>query len=138
MTAIYVAGIGCRRGCDPASLQALLASVLEDAQLLPTCLSALATLETKKDEIGITLLAQHLTLPIHYFSAAQLAAYHERLQRPSQKVLIATGSAGIAEATAFALAESMCGGQAQLIIPKRSNAVASIALARVYTQEIRL
>ncbi len=138
MTAIYIAGMGCRRGCDHATLQSLLALVLEEAQLSLTCLSALATLETKKDEAGITWLAQYLALPVHYFSAAQLAAYHERLQQPSQKVWDATGSAGIAEAAALALAESMSGGQARLIIPKRSNALATIAIARVDTQDSRL
>lgn len=137
MTAIYVAGMGCRRGCDHANLQSLLASVLEEAQLSVMCLSALATLETKKDEAGMTLLAQYLTLPIYYFSAEQLATYHERLQQPSQKVWEATGSAGIAEASALALAESMSGGQARLIIPKRSNAVATIAIAGVDAQDSR-
>jgi cobalt-precorrin 5A hydrolase len=138
MSVLYVAGFGCRRGCSEASLRTLLDSALREHGLCAEQIDGLATIDTKRAESGLSALAQTLGLALTLLPAAQLAMFAPRLTHRSQKVLENTGIAGVAEAAALALAETLAqseqqGGQrAELIIEKRKNADATFALAKVF------
>lgn len=126
-----IAGIGCRRDCSLADLLALLEQVAAEAGITLNDLGALASSTHKRDEPGLLHLAAHLNLPLAFLPSEQLAGYHARLSRPSALALRITGSAGVAEASALAHAETLSEAQATLLCEKRSNAYASIALATV-------
>ncbi|ASL28802.1 cobalamin biosynthesis protein [Azotobacter chroococcum] len=126
---MHIAGLGCRRGCPLESLLALLHAALDEAGLRPGDLAGLASSVHKRDEPGLLRLADHLRLPLAFLSAERLSAYHDRLTRKSPLALSITGSSGVAEASAMAQAEILGAGPARLLLPKRTNTVASLALA---------
>lgn len=130
----YVAGLGCRQGCETAELAALLDRVLDEAGVPRSALVGLASLQRKCVEPALTGLARQRALPLEGFDETVLARYTERLHSPSARVLDATGCAGIAEAAALALADRWGEGPAELRVGKRSNGHASVALARVEGQ----
>lgn len=126
---IYVAGLGCRRGCSREQLLHLLEQALALQGLQPGDLIGLASSEHKRDEPGLRQLAEQLHLPLVWLSASQLDAYQSRLSQPSALSLQMTGSAGVAEACALAQAESLSGARAELLCAKIRSASATCALA---------
>lgn len=130
---LYVAGLGCRRGCAVSQLLELLLQSLHEHGLQPGDLAALASSTHKHDEAGLRQLAEQLQLPLLWLSAEQLAGYHNSLSQHSPLSLQITGSAGVAEASALAQAEALSGARAELLCAKRSNANATCAIAMVRT-----
>lgn len=131
---ILVAGLGCNRGCPLETLLILLDQTLASHGLQRADLQALASIELKRDETGLRQLAVALGVPIHFYSAAVLRDYEDRLSRKSAVVFRETGCHGVAEAAALAHAERMVqhGFKAELLIPKQKNADATLAVARIY------
>lgn len=127
-----VAGLGCRRDCPLGELLALLDSALKEQGSSTAELTALASSAHKADEPGLQQLAAQLNLPIGFLPAEVLAGYHGRLSETSAKALQVTGTPGVAEASALALAERLCGQPAHLWITKRKSAAATVAIARVH------
>ncbi|MDN6871592.1 cobalamin biosynthesis protein [Pseudomonas citronellolis] len=126
---ILVAGLGCRRGCGADELLALLRACLREAGLEEAALNALASSEAKALEGGLRDLSRQLRLPLELLDAQRLAPYEERLTSTSERARQVTGSAGVAEAAALALAEALAEGPARLVVPKRRSANATCALA---------
>ncbi|KAB0546829.1 cobalamin biosynthesis protein [Pseudomonas argentinensis] len=127
-----VAGLGCRRDCPLGELLALLDSALKEHGSSTAELTALASSAHKADEPGLQQLAAHLNLPIRFLPAEVMAGYHGRLSETSTKALQVAGTPGVAEASALALAERLCGQPAHLWITKRKSAAATVAVARVH------
>lgn len=126
---VYVAGLGCRRGCSSAQLFELLQQTLTPHGLQPSDLDALASSSHKQDEPGLRQLAEQLCLPIAWLPASQLSLYHERLRQTSALSLQITGSAGVAEASALAQVELLSGQRGELLGEKRRSANATCAIA---------
>lgn len=129
---LWVAGMGCARGCPQTVLAELLEQTLARHGLQLQQLSALASIDVKQDEVGLLELAEQLALPLHCYSAQQLNQYSGRLTQHSAIVLREVGCPGVAEAAALAAAEQLSTGYAELIIPKHKNALATVAVARAY------
>ena len=131
--ALLVAGLGCRKGCSRVELEALLHRALRDHGLTIAALSGLASSEIKANEPGLHELAAHLALPLALLSAAQLAPYDASLSEASPLSKTLTGSAGLAEASALAQAESLSHDKARLLCSKlrSANATCAIAVARL-------
>jgi len=131
---LLVAGLGCNRGCPLERLLALLDQTLINHGLQRSELQGLASIELKQDEVGLHQLAERLQLPIHFYSAAVLAEYSDRLSGKSEIVFRETGCYGVAEAAALAHAERLIDHRyrAELIVPKQKNADATLAIARAY------
>ncbi|MNG25746.1 hypothetical protein D3C84_1106460 [compost metagenome] len=60
----------------------------------------------------------------------RLQDYEARLSAPSEAARRATGCAGVAEASALAVAEALGGQASELLIAKQRSMNASFALAR--------
>ena len=131
---LLVAGVGCNRGCALEALLALLDQTLARHGLQRGDLRALASIELKRDELGLRQLAETLDRPIHFYSATVLREYDDRLSRKSAIVFRETGCHGVAEAAALACAERLVRHdfRAELIIPKQKNTDATLAVARIY------
>ncbi|KIH83341.1 cobalamin biosynthesis protein [Pseudomonas batumici] len=127
--ATLAVGFGCRRGCDAATLQALLEQSLRVQRIDLGAIKGLASIEGKKDEPGLLELAQRLNLPLVFFSAAELAAYETRLSHRSRLAFEQTGCHGVAESAALALAEQLGQGRATLLISRQKHPQATFALA---------
>jgi len=132
---LYVAGLGCERGCPSEVLAELMQQTLDAHGLNIDCLHGLASIGLKSDEVGMLELAQQLALPVHFFSAEHLGRYEDRLTQRSEIVFRETGCYGVAEAAALAQAEALSGGPAELVIAKHKNARATFALARGYREK---
>lgn len=131
---LLAAGLGCNRGCPLESLLVLLDQTLAEHGLRRDDLRALASIELKRDEPGLHQLAETLNLPIYFYPAVVLREYDDRLSRKSEIVFRETGCHGVAEAAALACAERLVDHdfRAELIIPKRKNTDATLAVARIY------
>lgn len=125
----YFIGIGCRRGCSETSLRELLDRTLHENAIAIETLAGIATIDSKRDEAGLLSLATNLKLPLHFFSAVELNRFSERVDASALIVLLETGAANIAEASALALAEKETGQAAELIVRKCKNADSTLALA---------
>ena len=121
----FVLGVGCARNCPPDELAALVADMLEAADIAPGALAAIATLDLKADEPAVLALARDLEVPLRLFDAAALEALTPRLETPSEVVFAEVGCHGVSEAAALASA----GAAAVLGMPKRKSANATCALA---------
>lgn len=126
---ILVVGLGCQRGCEVHSLLALLESALAEAGVERARLTALASIDHKRDEPGLLALAHWLKLPLQCFSAEQLAGYEPRLSHRSALAFAHTGCYGVAESAALALAEQLSNSPARLLITRQKSAQATFALA---------
>ncbi|MFZ3182632.1 MAG: cobalamin biosynthesis protein [Pseudomonas sp.] len=133
---LYIAGLGCRRGCSMQQLLELLLQALDQHHLNISDLSALASSSHKQGESGLQQLAMHLQLPLLFASAEQLSAYAERLTQHSPLSLRITGSAGVAQASALALAERLSTRRAELIGERLNSANATCAIAAAANLEI--
>lgn len=133
---VYVAGIGCDRGCPAALIRELAEQTLVKYQLSLSQLDAIASVTLKSTESGLLSVAESLQLPIVFFSATTLNQYTDRLTQHSDIVFRETGCYGVAEAAALAHAETLANGQADLIIPKHKNARATFAVARAYLESV--
>lgn len=124
-----VVGLGCQRGCEVHTLLGLLESALAEGGIERHRITALASIDRKSDEPGLLALAAALKLPLHCFTASQLAVYADRLSHKSVVAFAHTGCYGIAESAALAVAEHLAGRPARLLITRKKTAQATFALA---------
>ncbi|MFC0268520.1 cobalamin biosynthesis protein [Kushneria aurantia] len=121
-------GVGCRRHCPPEVLATLVSAALEGAGLSVDDVSLLASLVDKADTPAIVALAERHGWPLQTLPAAQLALYEHRLSHKSEAARRVHGTPGVAEAAALASLEQQ-GGSARLLLPRRHNRWATVAIA---------
>ncbi|WP_223824914.1 cobalamin biosynthesis protein [Pseudomonas profundi] len=126
---VYVAGLGCRKGCSAPELLELLQAALAQSGLAMSELVCLATSEHKQTEAGLLILTDQIGLTLATLSVAELDGYDARLEQRSALSLSITGSAGVAEASALAQAERLGGRPARLLCSKIRSANATCAIA---------
>jgi len=128
---VYVAGMGCDKGC-PEEL--LLDLYNEAIAQLPDGInvSALASIDIKQNEAGLIALTKNLVIPFECYSASKLREVEEQLTVKSEIVFKEVGCYGVAEAAALINATELTGNSAELILPKLKNKRATIAFARSY------
>ena len=124
-----VVGLGCQRGCPVSTLRALLDQALQAHQIGLQQITALASIDLKRDEPGLIELAAQLELPLTYFSSEELAGYQPQLSHRSEIAFERTGCYGVAESAALALAEQLAQAPAKLLISRQKYAQATLALA---------
>lgn len=98
---ILVAGVGCERGASATEVIDLITNTLNEHQLAPQSLAALASIDLKADEAALNAAARHFNVPLRLFTAAQLAAEAEHLPNPSKIVEAEVGTPGVSEAAAL-------------------------------------
>ncbi|MEU6536254.1 precorrin-3B C(17)-methyltransferase [Streptomyces sp. NPDC047000] len=108
-----VVGVGASRGAPVEEVLELVSAALRDAGLSVRSVAALATVDAKSDEPGITGAAERLGVPLVTYSAGRLAEID--VPNPSGAPLAAVGTPSVAEAAALA-------GGGELLVPKRKSA----------------
>jgi len=124
-----VVGLGCQRGCPASTLRALLDQALQAHQIELRSITALASIDLKRDEPGLIELAAQLGLKVMYFTSDELAGYQPQLSHRSDIAFERTGCYGVAESAALALAEQLAQAPAKLLISRQKYAQATLALA---------
>ena len=71
---VVTVGVGCRRGTDSEVLRNAVFEALKEAHVSPLAVSALASIDVKKDEPAIRTLARRHALELRFYSAEELAA----------------------------------------------------------------
>ena len=115
-----VLGVGTSSGAPAARVQALVDEVLAEAGLAPASLATVATIDRRRDHPAVVALG----LPVATFTAEQLSPVV--VPSPSAVVASAVGTPSVAEAAAL-----LAGGPGgELVVHKRSNEVATVAVVR--------
>ncbi|MEM6619426.1 MAG: precorrin-3B C(17)-methyltransferase [Pseudomonadota bacterium] len=125
----HVLGLGCARGADPDAMAQMIDSVLQQANVAPEALAAVATVALKADEPAILAAAGHLGVPLRLFTPEELDALTARVANPSEVVFAEVGTHSVAEAAALAAA----GSDAVLVVPKVKSPTTTCAIARAPT-----
>jgi cobalt-precorrin 5A hydrolase/precorrin-3B C17-methyltransferase len=120
-----VVGVGSRRGVAAEDVRTAIESTLRDAGLAQASVAALATADLKADEPGIRQAAADLGVPLHIMTSEQLAALAPDDFSPSA-AREQVGLPGVAEPCAVLAAG---GDQGALLVPKRSFAQCTVAVA---------
>jgi cobalt-precorrin 5A hydrolase/precorrin-3B C17-methyltransferase len=114
--------VGASRGVSAAEVLSLIDAVLDEAGLSPLSVAALATVDAKADEPGITEAAARRGWPLVSYPAAALAAV--AVPNPSAAALAAVGTRSVAEAAALTRGDALVAG-------KHKSAMATVAVARI-------
>ena len=117
-----VVGMGCNRGTPVEVLAGLLEQVLAEEGLAQASVAALTSVDAKADEAGLIELAGRLGVPFVTYPAATLA--NIAVPNPSAHADQAVGTPSVAEASVIAHG-------AQLIVEKRKNPDATVAIGRL-------
>ena len=134
---VYVAGIGCERGCPTEDILSLVNETLLANPVIAGIddITMVASVDVKIDEKGLLAWADSFAEQARFYPGEKLLAYTERLTEKSEHVFRAVGCWGVAEAAALAGAEAITGSEAELVISKHKNARATFALARAYRKD---
>jgi cobalt-precorrin 5A hydrolase/precorrin-3B C17-methyltransferase len=127
--AVHVLGMGCERGCSLEEAITLAEQLLEDHNIHPGSLAAVASLDVKADEGAIMGVAAHLGIPARFFAAGRLEAETPRLANPSNIVFAEVGCHGVAEGAALAAV----GKTGMLVAEKIKSKRATAAISRSAT-----
>ena len=115
-------GVGCSRGAPAEEILDLIDTALADAALAPASVATLASVDAKRDEPGLAAAARARGWPLRFHPAGELAVVP--VPNPSAAAAHAVGTPSVAEAAALAA------GRAELVVPKRKTARATVAVAR--------
>jgi cobalt-precorrin 5A hydrolase len=118
-----VAGLGCHRGTPAQELIDFIKRTFQQESISLLCLKALATIEARCDEPGLLEAARSLGVEFTWFTAAELQ--NLKVPNPSPHAARHLGVASVSEAAALKA------GGAELIVPKRKDPNATLAVARV-------
>lgn len=118
---LYCAGIGCKKGKTFEELNQFLASHFAELDSL----YALASIDLKKDELGLMTLAQYHHVPFFTFSAEELKLAEGSFSE-SEFVEKTTGVSNVCERAAM-----LCAGKgAELIMKKTAGNGMTLAVAK--------
>jgi precorrin-4 C11-methyltransferase len=119
-----VAGVGCSTGAMLEDVTSLLLAACEEADVSPLSVASLATIDGRADEPALRQLADRLNCPLRSFRADELESV--AVPNPSEVVRGAVGTSSVCEAAAL-----LASGAPELLLTKRKNGVATVALARL-------
>jgi len=116
-------GVGCVRGAAEHEIRELIERGLESGGVVGTCIRGLATIDVKRNEPGLTAVAEQKGWPITYFTAQELAPL--ATSSGSATVERAVGTPAVCEPAALRAA-----GTSELLLPKVKTRRVTVALAR--------
>lgn len=108
-----ILGLGCDRNTSLQTLENAMDCALQSRKLDASSVIQLATIDKKKDELGLLQLAEKYHWPLQFFSAEQLSTI--KVPNPSAIVLQYMGTASVSEAAAILAAQS---NMKQLLLEK--------------------
>ena len=116
-------GIGCRKGQSYEIVREFLYSCLEASGILPEAVSCIASIDLKKDEEALLLLAKELKVPFRTFSSEELSKADGSFEE-SAFVRSVTGIGNVCETSAV-----LASGGGRLIMPKKKGNGVTCAFA---------
>lgn len=123
---LVIAGVGCRKGTGKEAVRKAVEGAAEQCGIDRKSLSALATIELKKQERGLVEYAAGAGLSFHWFPAERLKAAEGEFTS-SSFVKEITGVDNVCERAAVCLAGELGGGR--LLMRKRAGGGVTVAFA---------
>jgi cobalt-precorrin 5A hydrolase / precorrin-3B C17-methyltransferase len=117
-----VAGVGCSRGAGVEEILGLLRRSLAEAGLAEKSVTALASIDVKRDEAGLLQAAEKLEVQVYFHPAEALSVVET--PNPSEVVRGAVGTPSVAEA-------AVVSSGAELVLEKRKSASVTVAIGRL-------
>lgn len=122
---IYV-GMGCKRGTSEERIRDAFFSALEKAKVPLYQVASMASVDLKADEEGLLAFAEHMKLPIHFYTAEELKAVSDKEVMEISKFVEKTIGVGNVCQTA-AWKESK---QGKMVLAKTKYNSATVAIAK--------
>ncbi len=116
-----IVGLGCSRDAPAQEIGGLVDRAFADAGLSALSIAEVRSVDAKRDEPGLLEAARERRWPLRFFASHVLAQV--AVPNPSAAVSRAMGTPSVAEAAALL-------DGAELLIPKRRSASATVAVAR--------
>ncbi|NOX42148.1 MAG: cobalamin biosynthesis protein [Gammaproteobacteria bacterium] len=131
-----ILGMGCDRDTSQHTLESAIDLALQQASLTRDAIHSLASIDKKKDEIGLLSLSSEHNWPLYFYSAEQLA--HVEVPNPSEIVRKHMGTPAVAEAAALLAANT---DMKNLIVEKykycgEDNKHATVSIVRMRSESI--
>lgn len=121
-----VAGIGCNRGTTLAQIEEAVSALFLENNLAVKSIKKIATIDLKKDEIGLQEFARKYRLPVECFGKEDLSRV-DFPSPPSETVEKYVGTPSVCESAAI-----LSSGNPELIVPKKSfGRTVTVAVASV-------
>jgi len=120
---VLIAGMGCNRGTSEEEIERLFVDTLNDAKPSPMSVKMLASVEDKKDEIGLLSFAKKRGLKIKFFTRERLLK-GKTPSGASETVFRNLGVYGVCEPAAL-----LAAGAKKLLVAKKKTKNATIAIA---------
>ena len=117
-----VVGVGCNKGTEAQEILSLIEKVFLQYGICLKSIKKIATIEQKKDEMGLRKTAQLLKVPIVLFSPNILN--NLKVPNPSSSVEKYVGTRSVCEAAAI-----IGSNMGKLIVPKKKGKNTTIAIA---------
>jgi cobalt-precorrin 5A hydrolase len=118
-----VVGIGCNRGTTSIEIEQVVTETFARLHLSTASVASLASVEAKRDEVGLLEYAQRFSLPINFHSADDLNRIKSP-SPPSEHALAAVGATGVCEPAALLSANNI-----SLLLSKQKCGNVTIAIA---------
>jgi len=122
---IGILGVGCRQHTDPEEFEKFILATLEKHDIFLHSLTAIASVDLKRDEQCLLRFAEKYELTTHFYSASDLSRA-EGAFAYSSFVLQVAGVDNVCERAAV-----LCSDGGELIVPKNTGNGISVALARM-------
>ena len=121
----YVVGMGCRKDKDSAELMAFYRKTLEQENIEPELVYALASIDKKKEEAGLLAICERKRIPFLVYTAEELSQMNGMFHA-SSFVETQVGVDNVCERAALA----GCGKGGKLIYEKHAQDGMTIAIAK--------
>ena len=124
MPKVYYLGIGCRRNTTMENIENLVLQSLDELKINIKAIAGIASVDLKKDEEGLLAFAEKFSLPISFYTAAELESQQGEFTT-SAFVQSIVGVSNVCERSAAAASE---GGS--MVLPKTSQNGVTLAIAK--------
>ena len=118
---VATVGVGCRKGTDPSALEQAVADALAEANVSAKAVTAIASIDVKKDELAILELASKMGWSPVFYAADELAAVPGEFSS-SDFVKRTVGVDNVCERAA-------CASGGELVLGKQAGGGITVALA---------
>jgi cobalt-precorrin 5A hydrolase len=121
----HILGIGCRRGTPAKNISELVSEVLERENISLRSVKAAASIDLKKDEVGLLEFSEKIGIETVFFSAKELSSQPDLGYTSSEWVRSVTSVDNVCERAAVALSES-----GKIVVKKTSRNGVTLAIVR--------
>lgn len=126
-----VIGAGCRRGTDPEIMKKFIEEELEMLGVDTRSVSALASINIKRDEPALKSAAEYFNAELKFYTAEEIGGV-EHLFQCSDFVRETTGAGCVSEPSAYLAS----GGSGKLLLPKKKKDGVTIAVMEKPLREL--